>query len=709
MAMVNQTWRSPTAAGLFRSIATCAPGNISFGSRVDLPAQSGSLNVVLGDLDGDGKPELLTSAYLPQTMSVYRSLATSGSLTTNSFAAPVDYALAGRGHTIALGDLNGDGKPDVAEVTELSDALSIFQNVCTGNFTNTSLAAHVDFGTGWNAWGVAVGDLDGDGRPDAVLGTVYDNTLTFYRNITPFGVIPPVCTPAPSGMVAWWQAENNLADSAGSSLGTLKNGANFSAGEVGTAFNFDGVDDYLVVKGPNLNVGTGAGLSVEGWINPANTTTPMPIIFYENNLGTYNGYDAGMHFYISIYPDTGTGPGCLVANLLDTNSVSHIIASTTNLVTAGVWQHVALTYDRSSGNAAIYLNGTPVVQTNLGSFTVQTTFTNLLIGGHTTYGSEANPSEKFAGKMDELSLYSRALSGSEISALYNASSAGKCYTPSAPLIVTQPNSVTVTVNGTASFNVTAQGTAPLFYQWRCNGTNLTGANGASLILSNVPPAFAGNYSVVVSNFVGTATSSNATLTVYVPPTPPILLAQTASQIVLLGNTPIFSVTVGGSDPLNYFWFRNNLPISGATKSFYALGNAQLADSGSQFSCLVTNLYGTVSSTNVTLKVLNTLPNDLCSGAIMITNASYTNMQSTVRASSFGDPVPDCVTGFGNGVWYQFTAPVSGLLVVDTAGSDFDTGLAVYAGACEALTQLACDDDAAGPTSQITLPTIAGTT
>ena len=153
---------------LFRN--NCTPGNIStntFDPRADLPAQSGSLNVVIGDLDGDGKPELITSAYLPATMSVYRNLATPGSLTTNSFAASVDYGLDGRGHNIALADFNGDGKPDIAEVTELNSALSLFQNIGTGSFTAASLASRVDFSTGWNAWGIAVGDLDGDGRPDA--------------------------------------------------------------------------------------------------------------------------------------------------------------------------------------------------------------------------------------------------------------------------------------------------------------------------------------------------------------------------------------------------------------------------------------------------------------------------------------------------------------------------------------------------------------
>ena len=215
--------------------------------------------------------------------------------------------------------------------------------------------------------------------------------------------------------------------------------------------------------------------------------------------------------------------------------------------------------------------------------------------------------------------------------------------------------------------------------------------------------------MLVTNLYGTAASSNAALTVLVSTTPPTIIFQTPSQVVMLNNAATFSVNVTGANPLNYFWSRNNVLIPNATNSSYTLFNAQLSDSGSKFSCFVTNAYGSAASTNATLKVIDTVANDLCSGAIIINSASYTNIQSTAKASSFGDPVPDCVDGFGNGVWYQFTAPVSGQLIVDTFGSDFDTGLAVYTGSCDSLTEIACNDDTGGDTSQITLLTTAGTT
>ncbi len=194
-----------------------------------------------------------------------------------------------------------------------------------------------------------------------------------------------------------------------------------------------------------------------------------------------------------------------------------------------------------------------------------------------------------------------------------------------------------------------------------------------------------------------------------PPTPPAILTQTPSQIVLLSNSVTFAVVASGSQPLSYFWSQNGGLIPGATNSTYTIPIVQLTDSGSKFSCLVSNAYGTANSTNVSLKVLDTVANDLCSGAIIITNFNYTNTQSTVNASSDGDPVPDCVDGFGNGVWYQFTAPASGLLYVDTFGSDFDTGLAAYAGSCDALTEVACNDDTQGVTSQVMVPATAGAT
>ena len=85
--------------------------------------------------------------------------------------------------------------------------------------------------------------------------------------------------------------------------------------------------------------------------------------------------------------------------------------------------------------------------------------------------------------------------------------------PAAPTITTPPADAATVANGTAHFAVVAGGTTPLSYQWRKNGTPISGATLTQLTLANVQPADAGVYSVVVSNSAGAVTSNTATLTV----------------------------------------------------------------------------------------------------------------------------------------------------------------------------------------------------
>ncbi|HXU78069.1 MAG TPA: choice-of-anchor Q domain-containing protein, partial [Methylomirabilota bacterium] len=95
--------------------------------------------------------------------------------------------------------------------------------------------------------------------------------------------------------------------------------------------------------------------------------------------------------------------------------------------------------------------------------------------------------------------------------------------PFAPYIVSQPTNQTVNLGSNALFRVTAGGTAPLKYQWRFGGTNVSGATTNALLLANVQPTDAGNYFAVVTNAYGAVTSSVAVLTVVSnvgpPPTP----------------------------------------------------------------------------------------------------------------------------------------------------------------------------------------------
>jgi hypothetical protein len=126
--------------------------------------------------------------------------------------------------------------------------------------------------------------------------------------------------------------------------------------------------------------------------------------------------------------------------------------------------------------------------------------------------------------------------------------------PSAPSIVTQPLSQTVVVGSNATFNVGVTGSARLNYQWRFNGLSISGATNGSYTRTNVQLSDAGNYSVVLTNGTGIATSANAVLTV--SPLPAI--GTTLHNFTLFpGGQPQFTI-LGNPNERYIIEFSSNL-------------------------------------------------------------------------------------------------------------------------------------------------------
>ncbi len=168
-----------------------------------------------------------------------------------------------------------------------------------------------------------------------------------------------------------------------------------------------------------------------------------------------------------------------------------------------------------------------------------------------------------------------------------------------PAITTQPQSLTVTQGANATFDVTASSGFPLGYQWRFEQISISGATSSSYTLSNAQPANVGKYSVIVSNSFGSTTSSNAALTVNVPPS---ISTQPQAQIVNIGADAIFSVQASGLEPLSYQWRFNGTNILSATDSSFTRFNVQLSDAGN-YSVQVTNEAGALVSQNALLTVV----------------------------------------------------------------------------------------------------------
>jgi hypothetical protein len=178
----------------------------------------------------------------------------------------------------------------------------------------------------------------------------------------------------------------------------------------------------------------------------------------------------------------------------------------------------------------------------------------------------------------------------------------------APLITVQPLSQTVGVGSTVSFSIGGFAESPYNLQWLKNGTNLTdgtnisgsiisGATNNPLYISNVQTNDNGNYWIIVTNAWGSATSSNAILTVVSFPT---IIVPPTNQTVGLGSRVTFAVTAVGISPLSYRWqvngtdLVNGVRIGGATNFALTITNAQTSDDGG-YSVIITNIVGSVTS------------------------------------------------------------------------------------------------------------------
>lgn len=144
--------------------------------------------VSVSDIDGDGKPDLILFSVDNNTLSVLRNTSVKGSITASSFAPPVDFATGNTPASLVVGDLDGDGKPDVAVVNSADSTISIYRN--TSTLGAISFALPVTFAAPSGSSQLVIGDMDGDGKPDlVVLSSVYtngDNTNTYVNTISVF-------------------------------------------------------------------------------------------------------------------------------------------------------------------------------------------------------------------------------------------------------------------------------------------------------------------------------------------------------------------------------------------------------------------------------------------------------------------------------------------------------------------------------------------
>jgi uncharacterized repeat protein (TIGR01451 family) len=233
------------------------------------------------------------------------------------------------------------------------------------------------------------------------------------------------CVAPPANMTAWWPLDETSGTTANdlagfNNTGTHVNGPMPTPGKVAGALCFDGVNDYVRVPNhPELNVGTGS-FTLDVWVR-TNWKGPTPgnVVVIVDKRGPA-GYS--LYLYNSQFTAGKTVPGLQVNN--GSSFENHNAVNAPN-VADGQWHHIAAVADVGSKRIRIYVDGalvydqpSNILGQNLDN---QSSF----------YIGRRDPSlgpgpGYFPGCLDELELFKRALSDSEIQAIYKAGSAGKC-------------------------------------------------------------------------------------------------------------------------------------------------------------------------------------------------------------------------------------------------------------------------------------------
>ena len=224
------------------------------------------------------------------------------------------------------------------------------------------------------------------GNYTVVVTSGSQSVTSLVATLTVVGISPNCVVSAPTGLISWWTGNLTAGDLLGTNNGTLQNGVTYVPGEIGYAFSVDGVSEYVSVPdSPSLRLSNGAPYTLGAWVFRKTSSLPFHVMG-KRDPSNPNFYQMG---YDGSSPNVPTNAWTLLIDTFD-----------------------GATYRR-------YYNGNVVE-----SYPV-TPNTNAPPTVPLTIGS-SGPCFGLQGLIDEVQIYNRALSGSEIQAIYQAGTNGMC-------------------------------------------------------------------------------------------------------------------------------------------------------------------------------------------------------------------------------------------------------------------------------------------
>ena len=358
----------------FNNGVSQAISSASFKAKVDFSTGNNPAGIVaFADIDGDGKPDMIVVNRSTNTFSILRNTSTIGSVTTASFAKKVDFATDSTPCFVAIGDLDGDGKQEIVIAGLYTNKVSVYRNTATAGIINaSSLAAKVNFISDTISMpsAVAIGDLDGDGKPEIVVANSYSNTLSILKNISKAATIDSTSFAAAINLTTGLApAAVAIADIDGDGKLDLVT-ANLNAKSVSVFRNKitgNSIDTTSFAAKVDFTVGTGpislaiADLNADGKPDVValnQGTNTISILQNNSTVGTINTASLAAKVDIST---NGASPYFVATGNIDSDSLPDIVVG--NLVSNNI-SVIKNTYTTGNISAASFAAGVNIATGN---------------------------------------------------------------------------------------------------------------------------------------------------------------------------------------------------------------------------------------------------------------------------------------------------------------------------------------------------------
>ena len=638
---------------VFKNISTV--GTINFATPISFGTGAEPRKLTIADIDNDGKIDIISSNQSGNSISILRNTNAGPNIT---FAAKIDFATAATPEGLSVGDLDNDGKIDILITCSGSSAVSVFKNISTvGNITMNS---RLDYTTGGFPWEVVTADIDNDGKLDIITSNTGPNTLSVIRNTTVANLsfankIDFGTSFSPRGLVVNDLDTDGKLDlitvnnSSTSEACVLKNTSatgniNFNTyvsypvggGAIGVTvadFNLDGLADIMTANSVNNN----GSLSFLRNQLPINTGIPScsQLLFPLNNaLNVAHGLPILMKwrkennatgYLVKITPTIGAP---ITVNTIDTTY--NFTPSAGNVYT---WSSTPLNLPSNNTCASFTFTTCNIIINNT-IISVPSGNTNKCVGDSILIQASSSSNIQWYYNDQIINGATANFLWAKQMGNYNIriSNSGCFSDPSNTITINNlatPNKPSLLANGPTTFcsNNTVTLSSSITNatnQWYKNDITIIGANASNYNVNS-----SGNYYIKITDASSGCPnySDTMTITVNTLPATPIVSIATGTATFCQNQ----SVKMASSASIGNQWFKDNIAI------FNAAGLEYMANAGGAYTVKTTQNGCTTVASNIINITVNALPNapiisvaygtiDFCAGdsVVLSSNSNVNN-------------------------------------------------------------------------------------